>query len=258
MGWRLVDTHCHLDLMSNAREVAVEAEGLGLAMLACSVTPEGYLRAREELKDSPNVRLAVGAHPWWVADGRMTDVDVALAARLASQEGFVGEIGMDLSPAHVDLESEARQLASLERVCAAAASGPGPDGRPRVLSIHSVRCAGTVLDVLERTRALKRCACVFHWFSGTSDELHRAVKAGCWFSVNEMMLATRRGREYARQLPEGRLLTETDLPPTEGEPFSAAKIAASLERTLYQLEGIRGRDVREACAANATELLGLS
>ena len=68
MGWRLVDTHCHLDLMSNAREVAAEAEGLGLAILACSVTPEGYLRAREELKDAPNVRLAVGAHPLGFGD----------------------------------------------------------------------------------------------------------------------------------------------------------------------------------------------
>lgn len=257
MGWRLADMHCHLDFMSNAPEVAQEARGLGLAVLACSVTPEGFLRAREELGDAPNVRLAVGAHPWWVADGRLNDEGVALTARLAGQEGFVGEIGMDLSPAHVDSGSKARQLAALERICTAAASAPTPGGRQRVLSLHSVRSAGAVLDVLERTGALERCACVFHWFSGTSDELHRAVGAGCWFSVNEMMLTTKRGREYARQLPEGRLLTETDLPPAGGEPFTAAGVASSLERTLGLLEQIRRRDVRDVCAANAQELLGL-
>ena len=81
------------------------------------------------------------------------------------------------------------------------------------------------------------------------------MKAGCWFSVNEMMLRTRRGREYARQLPEGRLLLETDLPPGENVPFSAQEIAASLERTLAQLASIRDRDVRDAVCANSRELL---
>jgi TatD DNase family protein len=49
-------------------------------------------------------------------------------------------------------------------------------------------------------------------------------------------------------VPEGRLLTETDLPPEQGKPFSAEKIAASLERTLGMLAQIHGRTEQELAA----------
>ena len=117
-----------------------------------------------------------------------------------------------------------------------------------MLSIHSVRAADLALGALERMGALASCNCIFHWFSGTSDELHRAVKAGCWFSINEMMLRTRRGREYARQLPANRLLLETDLPPGEDVDFSAQEIRASLMRTAEQLADIRSTTVADICA----------
>ena len=71
-----------------------------------------------------------------------------------------------------------------------------------------------------------------------------------------MMLRTKRGREYARQLPADRLLLETDLPPGEDVPFSATQIIASLERTLAQLQTIRGCDVRGLTCDNAQRLLG--
>ena len=70
-----------------------------------------------------------------------------------------------------------------------------------------------------------------------------------------MMLRTRRGREYARQLPARRLLLETDLPPGEDVLFAATDIVASLERTLEQLSAIRSCDVRGLTCENAERLL---
>ena len=255
MAYELYDMHCHLGFMSNALEVARDAEALGLALFANTVTPHEYKASLRELAHQPNVRIGVGLHPWWIADGRATANDVDLAVAQVDASAYVGEVGLDYSPAHADPTSYARQLCVFERIIRACAFEPYPE-RTRVISIHAVRSASAVLDVLERTDCLSECHCIFHWFSGTSDELHRAVRAGCWFSINEMMLSTRRGREYARQIPDGQLLTETDLPPKEGEPFSAAEIVASLERTLSQLEAIRGKDVREIAAKNAQTLLG--
>ncbi len=254
MGYELYDMHCHLGFMSNALQVARDAEALGLAVFANTVTPREYQASLRELVDQPNVRIGVGLHPWWIADGRASGDDVDLAVAQVDGSVFVGEVGLDFSPAHADPATYARQLCVFERIIRACAFEPHPERR-RVISIHAVRSASAVLDVLERTDCLDECACILHWFSGTGDELHRAVRAGCWFSINEMMLSTRRGREYARQIPEGKLLTETDLPPKEGEPFSAAEIVASLERTLSQLETIRGKDVRGIAARNATGLL---
>ena len=255
MAYELYDMHCHLGFMSNALQVARDAEALGLALFANTVTPHEYKASLRELAHQPNVRIGVGLHPWWIADGRVTANDVDLAVAQVDASAYVGEVGLDYSPAHADPSSYARQLCVFERIIRACAFEPHPE-RTRVISIHAVRSASAVLDVLERTDCLSECHCIFHWFSGTSDELHRAVRAGCWFSINEMMLSTRRGREYARQIPEDKLLTETDLPPKEGEPFPAAEIVASLERTLSQLEAIRGKDVREIAAKNAQTLLG--
>lgn len=254
---RLFDAHCHLDFMSNMDEVARDAAADGLHVLATTVTPQGYLRAREALAGLPNVGVAVGAHPWWVADGRLSSADVEAAARLAGTTRLVGEVGMDFSPKHVPEGSKDVQRAAFRRICAAAAAGSEP-ARPTVMSIHSVRSAAEVLDVLSTTGCLERCRCVFHWFSGSSDELHAAVVAGCWFSVNPMMLRTRRGREYARQVPLRRLLTETDLPPGEDVPFSAAQIEAALQECLAGIAEARGCDAEglaQAVCDNAERLL---
>ena len=254
---RLFDAHCHLDFMSNMEEVARDAAAGGLHVLATTVTPQGYLRAREALAGLPNVGVAVGAHPWWVADGRLSTADVEAAARLAGTTRLVGEVGMDFSPKHVPEGSKDVQRAAFRRICAAAATGSDP-ARPTVMSIHSVRSVAEVLDVLSTTGCLERCRCVFHWFSGSSDELHAAVVAGCWFSVNPMMLRTRRGREYARQVPLRRLLTETDLPPGEDVPFSAAQIEAALQECLAGIAEARGCDAEglaQAVCDNAERLL---
>ena len=77
------------------------------------------------------------------------------------------------------------------------------------------------------------------------------------FSVNEMMLRTRRGREYARQIPADRLLLETDLPPGRDIPFDPGGIASSLEHTLAELQAIRDMDLRSVIIRNTSSLLHL-
>lgn len=250
----LWDMHVHLDFMRDMASVAADAATQGLGLFAVTVTPEGYGRARRELAGASNVRVGVGIHPWWAADGRCGKVELTETVTHVRETRYVGEVGLDLSPKHVPEGSLEAQLAAFEAIAGAAAETSGPTG-PKVLSIHSVRAGGLALDVLERTNALAACNCIFHWFSGTSDELHRAVKAGCWFSINEMMLRTRRGREYARQLPADRLLLETDLPPGENVPLAAADIVASLERTLEQLGALRGTDLRTIVSENAERLM---
>lgn len=250
---RLFDAHVHLDFMSNAPEVVADAARDGLDLYAATVTPAGYTKALASVGSRRNVYLALGLHPWWVADGRCDEEDVCHFEDLAGATRWLGEVGLDFSDGHTPPNSHRRQAETFARVCTAAAQTPGT-----VLSIHSVRAAGTCLDILADTGCLTRCRCVFHWFSGSSDELHRAVTSGCWFSVNEMMLASRRGREYARQVPLERLLTETDLPPHEGEPLSAQEIEASLGRsiaTMAKLRHLDPDDLRGKVAQHAMQLM---
>lgn len=247
----ITDTHFHLDFVDNPASFASAADAAGLALLAVSVTPAGYRRIRETCGNFSNVHPAVGLHPWWVADGRATEADLAMLDELVSDTRYVGEVGLDLSPRHVPPGSEARQVAAFERVCQACADAGGN----KVLSIHSVRAAGTVLDVLTRTGAIGSCRCVFHWFSGSSEEIWRAIRADCWFSVNEMMLSTGRGREYVRLIPRDRLLLETDQPAGKDIPWNVDRVMGSLVSTLGRLEQALSRDVTAEVQANAEVLL---
>ena len=128
----------------------------------------------------------------------------------------------------------------------------------RVISIHAVRSAGTVLDVLESYGLLTPSP--NSWFSGTSNEFGRARNAGCYFSVNERMLATKRGREYARQIPLDRLLLETDAPAEPNTETSAQSLIRSLTRTSERIASLKKCDIKHiesAVLANARSVFDL-
>ena len=233
-GFVLADMHCHLDFSSDAATLARLAQAYGVAAFSNTVTPEGYLAANKALAGFPNVCVGVGLHPWWVADGCCDAEQVELACRLIQEACFVGEVGLDFAPRREGTFET--QLDAFERIVDACCAQNG-----KVISIHAVRSATAVLDVLERHHATRSNACILHWFSGSSQELARARELGCHFSVNPNMLATKRGRAYAQQIPPERLLLETDLP-EEGETTAQAGPAwiTQLKRAAELLGEILG------------------
>ena len=242
---RLVDMHCHLDRMENCPDVAGEAAEREVAIFCTTVTPYDALRAEELFACCDNVRVGIGLHPWLVgsaAQGSDADPErlIEHAATMAAQNDYIGEIGLDLSSAHA--HNATAQVAAFERIARSCAEHPRSE---RVISLHAVRSADKALDVLERYDLPRQAACIFHWFSGTADDLARLRRLGCYISVNERMLATRRGREYARQMPAERLLLETDAPEQLDTPYTAVKIEASLAHALHKLAIIRGTDEHE-------------
>ncbi|MEF9875795.1 MAG: TatD family hydrolase [Gordonibacter sp.] len=244
---RLSDLHCHLDFAGNARELACGLADCGTECLSVTVSPRGFERAAELLAAYGNVRVGLGLHPWWVSDGRCGEAEVARFEQLAAGARFIGEVGLDFGARHV--ATCETQLAAFDRVAASCAQGG------KVLSIHAVRSAGDVLDALERRHCLEGNACIFHWFSGTSEELKRAVGLGCFFSVGERMLASRRGRAYAQAIPAARLLLETDLP-DEGTPHAAScDLEASLQRAAALLADVRGERLDGLIAETSAKLL---
>ena len=256
LPYRLFDMHCHLDLMSNADEVASDAAARGIAIFDTTVTPNDAATTRAKFAHDENVRVGAGLHPWWLADGRCDEQDAAKTALAAAQSRFVGEIGLDFSPRYQ--ESRTLQTEALDLILRSCAERPHEG---RVISLHAVRSAGTVLDILERYDLTRSASCIFHWFSGTSDELARARKMGCFFSINPHMLASKKGREYARQIPTERLLLETDAPPELGAPYTADALEASLVATLVQLTDLRSSNHDELAAqiaATSARLLGFS
>ena len=256
-GIPLIDTHCHLDCAGNAAELAAAYAACGGA-LSGTCDPRDFDRVCAMLAPyAPRVRVGLGLHPWWVADGTCGEGEVALFERLAPAAPLISEVGLDFQPRRADTRDA--QIEAFERVCAAAAR-PSAEFPRRIMSIHSSAAAACVLDVLERTGCLDACICIFHWFSGSQEELTRAIESGCLFSVNERMLKTKRGCAYARAIPEGRLLIETDFPGKPGTTALAVDVAPRLERTMSLLAAARDDDGRSLASAiaDASERLLLS
>ena len=253
----LIDAHCHLDFAGNAVELAAAYVACGGA-LSGTCDPRDFDRVCAMLAPyAPRVRVGLGLHPWWVADGTCGEGEVALFERLAPAAPLISEVGLDFQPRRADTRDA--QIEAFERVCAAAAR-PSAEFPRRIMSIHSSAAAACVLDVLERTGCLDACICIFHWFSGSQEELTRAIESGCLFSVNERMLKTKRGCAYARAIPEGRLLIETDFPGKPGTTALAVDVAPRLERTMSLLAAARDDDGRSLASAiaDASERLLLS
>lgn len=249
----LADMHVHVDFMANAEEVVSDAARDGLALFANTVTPRGYLSAtRTPWAEAPNVRLGLGMHPWWVADGRVIDEDVSLCCELARDARYIGEVGLDFSDKHTTAESHGRQVDALRRVLSACGSVGD-----KVISLHSVRSADECLDLLGETGCLDGCTCVFHWFSGSTPALWRAIHAGCYFSVNEMQAGTRRAKEQLRLVPGDHLLLETDLPPGEHVDFSATAVERSLKMAAERLAAIRGMEAQDVVALTTRNAAGV-
>ena len=229
----LHDAHVHLDYMADGAAVAAQAAEEGFLLFSNTVTPDGYEAARDELGPFPNVRVGLGLHPWHIGPAETLDRPIERFACLVSETRFVGEVGLDFGKRH-EAAADA-QMRAFRAVAGACAAHGG-----KVISVHAVKSAKHVLDILEESGALDTCTCILHWYSGPSDELARAIALGCRFSVGPRMLATKRGREYAKAIPAAQMLFETDAPPAYGEAYTFAELKGELDAAASSIAAIKG------------------
>ncbi|MBQ6454715.1 MAG: TatD family hydrolase [Eggerthellaceae bacterium] len=257
----MYDLHCHASFSADPATFAQLIGNSDLQVLSATVTPDDYALACTFYGSVPHIRIATGLHPWKIdADEKASETMTEKLLSTIEDTSYVGEVGLDFSPKHAHAKDA--QLRSFERILAACAELGG-----KVITIHSVRAANACLDLIEKTRCLETCSCIMHWFSGSSDELARAIKLGCYFSVGECSLKTKRGPEYVRAIPKGRLLLETDLPEDPAsntspvlEPEKQAqvefdKLSTSLNYALETILKLTSRHTRFSIEAASQELL---
>lgn len=198
----LVDFHCHLDLYPDHVAAIEECERLGIFTLAVTTTPRAWPRNDGLASGTHHVRAALGLHPQLVAE--RAD-ELTIWEQYLPQARYIGEVGLDAGPRfYRSFDLQKRVFEHILRACARAGG--------KILTIHSVRAGGAVLDMLEAHLPASRGKAVMHWFTGTKTEARRAVDLGCYFSINSKMLENERNRAIVASLPSHRLLTETDGP----------------------------------------------
>jgi len=244
-----VDFHTHLDLYPDLPAAIAACDRRRTATLTVTTTPKAFSRNRVLADASEFVRVGLGLHPQLVAE---RSEEIALFEQLLPKSRYVGEVGLDAGPRHY--RSLELQKSIFERILRLCANEGG-----KILTIHSVRATKTVLDLLEKHLPRDRGTVVLHWFSGSVVEVRRAAALGYYFSVNERMLASPNGRRVLLEIPEDRLLTETDGPFVErdGMPIAAGDVL----RVVEQVASVKGRDfsdVQSSIIDNLRNLMMLS
>lgn len=185
----LLDAHCHV--------VNVE----GIKAICFGLLPSGFKFDMESA--SGDVEIGLGFHPWAVKES--DENELLFFEKYVQKTQLIGEVGLDFSDKHI--ESQNKQIDIFTKICKLLAKEKG-----KIVSLHAVKSSAKVMDILHNTKADEDNTIIMHWFSGSSDELNHAIESGYYFSVGPKMLATAKGHEYIRQIPENKLLLETDLP----------------------------------------------
>lgn len=215
-----LDTHHHLDFLPpKARQkFLARLFAAGVQSIPQTLTPSGFLELTGDPESWPefqnyDARISVGFHPWFIGDDVHIEHELEIFKILVRKTRFFGEAGLDFSPKRLEKVPESRQVGVFRRLLQLVAERAAGMPEPFVISIHAVRSATKVLDLLEETAAIARNVVpVFHWFTGTSDELNRLTRLGGYISVNPKMFDSKRGLAYLKQVPIDRILLETDLP----------------------------------------------
>jgi TatD DNase family protein len=247
----LIDSHCHLDFpdFDAERDAIVRRAGeagVGL-MVTISTRVRQFDRIRSIAASYPNVFCSVGTHPHNA--GEETDVTVEELVSLAAYEKCVaiGEAGLDF---HYDKSPRGAQGDGLRAHIAAARR----TGLPLV--IHARNADADMERILVEEAGKGEFPFLLHCFSSGPRLAEAGVELGGYVSFSGILTFknSEEIRAIAKNVPEDRLLVETDAPylappPHRGkrnEPafvrHTALCLANTIGRSIEELEMITTRN----------------
>ena len=198
MAERLLDTHCHVSAYQDPVALLRAADEAGVSVIAVTEDPDEYRRLRTRLGRRDHVEVALGLHPLRAVS--FGPNELARFFRLVPQTNWIGEVGLDYSPAGVSTAKAQQRI--FDVVLTEAQPGRHP------LTVHS---RGAEKDVIRRL-ADAALPAVLHWYSGPLGLVDDALQAGMYFSVNIAMTKSRKFTPLVHRIPRDRVLLETDGP----------------------------------------------
>ncbi|MBC2735063.1 MAG: TatD family hydrolase [Desulfobacteraceae bacterium] len=258
---RLFDSHCHLDdksyepdreaVLDQAREAGV------MGFMVVGINPQTARKAIQLAETHPGVFASVGIHPHDAA--HCSEAVLEELIELAEHEKVCawGEAGLDFnrmySPRDVQEKCFERQLTIAARL-------------DLPLIFHERDSSGRFLEMLKAadTTSLRG---VVHCFSGNSREMTAYLDLGLHIGITGIVTMKQRGRalrELVPQIPDDRLLVETDAPyltPAPERNRTRRNEPAFVKSVLLKVAELRQTDpaaMAEITWQNTCRLYGLT
>ncbi|MBI5676186.1 MAG: YchF/TatD family DNA exonuclease [Nitrospirae bacterium] len=249
----LIDTHCHLDMGAFEGDIDAvlkrAADANILHIINIGSDREGNIKGLSIARKYQNIYSSVGIHPH---DAKTFDELTHSEVRRWIKEPkvvAVGEIGLDY---HYMYSSKEAQIEAFKKQIALARDS----GLPVI--IHSREAEDDTMKILRQEAG--DIAGVLHCFAGDIKTAEEAMELGFFISIAGPVTFKKadRLREVAKNIPDERLLIETDAPYLSPEPMRGKRNEpAFLKYTAEAVAKIRGvklEDIARITTLNAKSL----
>ncbi|KKU29072.1 MAG: Deoxyribonuclease, TatD family [Candidatus Amesbacteria bacterium GW2011_GWA2_47_11b] len=233
----MIDAHCHLQEFENPSEVISGLE----AVICCGSGVKSSQKAVELASKYKEVFATVGVHPEDINDRDEKELRKLLKM---PKVVAVGECGLDTgSDEEVDLFKFNIELAK-------------ETGLPLV--VHCRNQFEKVFEALDLDRVQMHC------FTGNMEQMQECVRRGWYIGLGGIVTfkSSHELREVAKEIPEDRLLIETDAPYLAPEPVRGSRnTPQNVKIVAAKISEVRGtsiNQIEEITTQNARRLFGLS
>ncbi len=253
----LVDSHCHLDLLDHgalgvdldgalaqAREQGVER------MLCVSITLEAFPAMLALVEAHEGVYASVGVHPNEREGRDPTSEELIALAQSSPRIVAIGETGLDYFRSSGDMhwqQERFRRHIAAARAC----------GLP--LIVH-MRDANTDTLAILRDEGAAETGGVLHCFTGDAATARAAMALGFYISFSGIVTFTsaRELQQVAAEIPEDRLLVETDSPYLAPVPYRGKSNQPAYTRQVAErIAALRGVSYERIAAATTDNFFRL-
>ena len=221
----IIDTHCHFDMMPHPEAYISAKEKAGDIVIGMTNLPSHFRMGQPHLRSFKHVRLALGLHPLLASENKN---ELPLFNCLLDQTSYIGEIGLDFSKEGITTKND--QVFILRKLLEKL------KGKTKIVSVHSRKAEREMVDLL---REYEIENVIFHWYSGPIDLITPILDMGFYFSVNEAMCISKKGKAIIERIPRDRILTETDAPYNERTDIQNVLHYWQMESTDVQLNFMR-------------------
>ena len=253
----LIDSHCHLNykgLVEDQQSILERARAAGVGgFLNISTRASEWSEVVATAAREPDVWASVGVHPHEADQHADLGAKALLEAAGASRVIGIGETGLDYYYDHSDREAQR----SLFRVHIAVARETGLP-----LIVHTRDAEADTAEILSDEMARGSFSALIHCFTASRGFAARVLELGLSISLSGIVTFknARDLQEIAREIPEDRLLVETDAPflapvPHRGQPCEPAFVADTA-RFVAGLRGVEFEALAQQTSSNFFAFFG--
>ena len=245
----LVDSHCHLNyegLVEDQQAVLARARAAGVtAFLNISTRQSEWGEVVGTAEREPDVWASIGIHPHEA--GQHADLGAVVLREAAAHPRVIaiGESGLDY---YYDKSDRAVQR-DLFRTHIAVSREIGLP-----LIVHTRDAEADTVSILEQEQGKGAFPALIHCFTASAEFGRKVLELGLTISLSGIVTFknARELQDFAPEIPEDRLLVETDSPFLAPVPHRGKTCEPAFVRNTAEfVAGLRGESV-EVLAANTT------